>query len=152
MTNGDFEGDGGWTIPITPYRARYTRDASYVGDRSLQLGIADPAADRWSYSSAEQRVAVPAGRRAKLRFWYHMPQSGGAGDYGYFMLRPDGGSWRVIRIVRDSTSDWTPLEVDVSHYGGQVFALRFGARNDGLRDGVTAVLYVDRVSVEACLP
>ena len=119
VTNGDFEGDGGWTIPITPYRARYTRDASYVGDRSLQLGIADPAADRWSYSSAEQRVAVPAGRRAKLRFWYHMPQSGGAGDYGYFMLRPDGGSWRVIRIVRDSTSDWTPLEVDVSHYGGQ---------------------------------
>ena len=71
VANGDFEGDADWMISITPYRARYTRDAAYTGARSLQLGIADPAADRWSYSSAEQRVTVPVGRQAKLRFWYH---------------------------------------------------------------------------------
>ena len=152
VTNGGFEQDGGWTIPYTPYSARYATDPIHTGQRSLQVGIEDPGADVFSYSSAEQQIALPAGRQAMLRLWFHMTASGGGGDYGYVLLLPEGGAWRVIRIVREVTGSWTPLEVDLSHYAGQTLTLRFGVRNDGLGDGATAVMYVDGVSVEACEP
>lgn len=152
VSNGSFEQDGSWTIPYTPYSARYTTEQAYAGQRALQVGIDDPGADVFSYSSAEQQITVPAGRRATLRLWYHMPARGGDGDYGYVLLLPAGGSWRVLRIVREVTGSWTPLEVDLSHYAGQTLTLRFGVRNDGLGDGATAVMYVDGMSVEACVP
>jgi hypothetical protein len=87
-----------------------------------------------------------------MRLWYNMPSGGGRGDWGYLLLRPAGGAWRVVRIIRNETSGWEPLRVDVSHYAGSAFVLRAGVRNDGRRDGATAVMYVDQVSVQACLP
>jgi hypothetical protein len=118
----------------------------------MQLGIEGGPGDRLSYSSVGQRITIPAGHAATLRLWYTVPQAGGSGDYGYFLLRPAGGSWRTIRIVRDRVGEWTLLEVDVSHYAGQAFDLRFGMRNDGRGDGAVAVMYVDQLSVEACPP
>ena len=152
VDNGGFEASGGWEIANTPYQARYTGVIVHSGQRSMQCGMDSSATDRLSYSSVGQRIAVPAGQQAILRFWYTVPQAGGSGDYGYFMLRPPAGSWRTIRIVRDQTSGWQLLEVDVSHYAGQSFDLRLGLRNDGRRDGAVAVMYVDDVSVQACLP
>ncbi len=150
--NGDFEEDGGWTLANTPRKARYTSTVARTGSRSLELGIANPAENVFSYSSAEQRFTIPAGARATLTFWYDMPDGGGRGDYGYFLLRPDGGSWRILRIIRERTSGWTRLEVDVSHYGGRSFTLRLGVRNDGAWDGAAAVMYVDSLSLKGCTP
>ncbi len=148
--NGDFEADGGWTIINTPVEAHYTDLFAHSGTRSLQLGIADPAANRYTYSSAEQHFAVPAGHRARLSFWYNMPDGGGDGDYGYFVLRPDGSTWRVLRIVRERTEGWQHIEADVSHYASTGFTLRLGVRNDG--GSAAAVMYVDTLSLQVCLP
>jgi hypothetical protein len=68
------------------------------------------------------------------------------------LIRPEGGPWRILRIVRSSTADWTSIEADVSHYSGSSFALRLGMRNDGSQDGAAAVMYVDSVSVQGCIP
>jgi|GEM_PF-1206603 len=148
--NGNFEGNEGWEIANTPYKARYTQTVVYGGRQSMQLGIDDPAQNQFSYSSVEQRFVLPAGAKAMLRWWYTLPQSGGSGDYGYFLLRPDGGSWRIIRIVSERTDGWVPIELDVSHYAGQAFTLRLGMRNDGSADGTWAVMYVDDLSLQAC--
>ena len=148
--NGDFEASEGWVIANTPYRARYTGATARTGVRSLQLGIDNPAENRFAYSSAEQTFAIPADRAATLTLWYHVASGGGSGDYGYFLIRPDGGAWRTLRFLRESTAGWTPLAVDVSHYAGSAFTLRLGVRNDGPGDGLAAVMYVDAVSVRSC--
>ncbi len=150
VVNGDFEANTGWTIAQTPYRARYTTAAARTGSRAMQVGIADLAENQMSYSSADQRMGVPAGRRATLTLWYWMPRSGGIGDYGYLMIQPDGSDWRTLRVIKDATGGWTQLQVDVSHYAGSAFTLRLGARNDGSGDGAAAVMYVDGVSVQSC--
>jgi len=148
--NGDFEREDGWTIANTPYKARYGSAVAHTGTRSLQLGMVEPAQNQFSYSSVEQRFVVPAGHKITLEFWYRMPDSGGSGDYGYFLLQPDGGTWRTLRIVNERITEWTRLQVDVSHYAGSAFTLRLGVRNDGAGDGAAAVMYVDSLTVQAC--
>ena len=150
--NGDFETNDGWLIANTPYKARYTDAVAHSSTRSLQLGMVSLADNRFSYSSVEQRFSIPAGEKATLTLWYQMPDQGGNGDYGYFLIRPDGGTWRVLRIVRDRITGWTQLQVDVSHYAGEAFTLRLGTRNDGSGDNAAAVMYVDSLSVQACRP
>lgn len=151
--NGDLEvGVGGWAILNTPYKARYTDAVVRTGTSSLQLGIPNADENRLSYSSAEQQIRVPVGVKATLNLWYHMPNSGGIADYGYLLIRPLGSSWRVLRLVRSRTADWTLLSVDVSHYAGQGFDLRLGTYNNGAGDGGAAVMYVDSLSVRACVP
>ncbi|MBN1934489.1 MAG: N-acetylmuramoyl-L-alanine amidase [Anaerolineae bacterium] len=150
--NRDFERDDGWTISNTPHKAHYSTDMARTGTRSMQLGITDLAQNQFSYSSADQRFVVPVGQKVTLDFWYRMPNSGGSGDYGYFLLQPDGGSWRTLRIVNERVTGWTQLQVDVSHYAGSAFTLRLGVRNDGGSDSAAAVMYVDSLSVQACRP
>lgn len=149
VQNGGFESGGGWVIYQTPAQARLTGTVARSGQRSLQVGIGPGMEHRYSYSSAEQRLAIPAGRTARLSLWYTIPDPGGSGDNGYLLLRPDGGTWRYLGTLRDPTPGWTPFEVDLSGYAGQSVTLRIGMRNDG-RD-VPMVMYVDDVSLEACL-
>jgi hypothetical protein len=79
-----------------------------------------------------------------------MPQSGGRGDYGYLLLRPEGRSWSILRMVQDATGGWVQLQEDLSYLAGQTFTLRLGMRNDGGAE--LAAMYVDDVSVRACTP
>jgi len=150
--NGDFEVDAGWRILNTPYKARYTDVMARTGHHALQLGIPNSGENRLSFSSAEQQFRVPDGAAATLSLWYRMPNNGGSGDYGYLLIRPSGSSWRVLRMVRLRTPDWTLISVDVSHYAGQGFDLRLGTYNNGATDGGVAVMYVDSLSLRACMP
>jgi hypothetical protein len=118
----------------------------------LQVGIADLARNRYTYSSADQRFSVPTGRQAELTLWVHVADGGGRGDYGYLLIRPDGGSWRILRILHERTAGWTQVTADMSHYAGSGFTLRIGMRNDGPGDGAAAVMYADSLSVEECAP
>jgi hypothetical protein len=145
-----FETDGDWLILPTPHKARYTSAIARTGQRSMQLGIADPAANVFSYSSATLRLAVPEGLNATLSLWYNMPQGGGRGDYGYVLIRPEGRSWSILRTVQDATGGWVQLQEDLSHLSGQRFTLLLGMRNDGGADH--AAMYVDDVSLEFCNP
>jgi hypothetical protein len=103
---------------------------------------------RYSYSSAEQRLSIPAGRTATLSLWYTIPAAGGSGDYGYLLFRTDDGRWHYLGTMRDATSGWMQFRSDLSRYAGQTITLRIGMRNDGR--GLPMVLYVDDVSLAAC--
>jgi len=148
--NGGFERDDGWSIDTTPHQARYTTAVARTGSRSLQLGILDPDENRFSYSSVEQRFQIPAGLDAVLSLWYRMPASGGARDYAYILIRPDGHAWRLLHLARQEVKNWTFVQEDVSAYAGKSFWLRLGVRNDGAADSAVAVMYVDDVSLRGC--
>ncbi len=150
VANGDFEVGEAWIIPNTAHMARYSTITAYSGMSSLELGIRDPGADTFSYSSAEQRIDVPAGQTATLSLRYNVIDDGGDGDFGYLLLRPDGAAWQILRILHERTDGWQTLTADVSPYAGSGFTLRLGTRNDGIGDGRTAVMYVDAVSVQSC--
>jgi hypothetical protein len=149
VANGGFESDGGgWVIPETPVKARLTDARVRSGVRSLQVGITPDLSHLYSYSSAEQRLAIPADRAATLRLWYLVPSEGGSGDYGYLLFRTEDGPWRYLRAIRGATSGWTEVTADLSSYAGRTIALRVGMRNDGR--AAPMVMYVDDVSLEAC--
>jgi len=150
VQNGGFDSDGGWVIPETPVKARFTDAVARSEPRSLQVGITQDLEHEYSYSSAEQRLSIPAGRKATLSLWYTVPSAGGSGDYGYLLFRTDGGTWRYLGTFREQTSGWEQVELDISGYAGQTITLRVGMRNDGRT--LSMVMYVDDVSLEACQP
>jgi hypothetical protein len=148
VQNGSFDASGGWVIPITPAQARLTTAVVRSGPRSLQTGITPDMPNVYSYSSAEQRISIPAGQRATVSLWYTIPAEGSSSDYGYLLLRAEDGLWHYLGTLRGQTAGWVRHEVDISSYVGQTVTLRVGMRNDG-RDA-RMVMYVDDVSLEVC--
>jgi hypothetical protein len=150
LVNGGFETDEAWEIADTPAKAQFTDAAARTGLRSLQAGIIDPVRNVYSYSSAQQRLSIPATANATLTMWYLVPAEGGTGDYGYVMLLPEGGRWQFLDTLSDRTSGWERLAWDMSVYAGQTITLRIGMRNDGRTQPM--VLYADNVSLQSCRP
>jgi hypothetical protein len=150
--NGGFEVDAGWTFADTPIRAQYIASPVHAGERALQLGIPAGWDNVFGYSTVEQPLTLPQGATIALDLWVYVPEGGGRGDYGYLILRPEGGMWRVLHVLRSATGGWTQLRADLSPYAGTVATLRLGVRNDGNWDGGAAAMYVDDLSVQACPP
>lgn len=170
IANGGFESDGDWELPLTAYPADYTTAAAHSGDRSMRVGIVEPADDVHSYSSARQAVAIPADAiSVTLRFWLY-PMSGESlanlvfptrplaptieaaslvGDAQYVLIL-DEYDQEVARLVSQRRDDrqWMFHQFDLMVFAGTTIKLYFGAYNDG-RGGVTA-MYVDDVSLEIC--
>jgi bacillopeptidase F len=112
------------------------------------LGIEDTAHNIYSFSSVQQIVTIPVeATGARLSFW-HFTQAGDTDDYGYIMLRDANQTWRILSIIRQPSSGWQRVEVDISPYTRQTVLLRFGVRNDG--QGATMAIYLDDVSLQAC--
>jgi hypothetical protein len=170
IANGNFEYDGDWEIPVTEYPAAYTTAAAHRGNRSMRVGIVEPADNRYSYSSARQLVTIPADAASTtLRFWLY-PMSGestanlivpthplastitkaGLSDDSQYVLVLDKDDQWIDTLVWQRTNDrqWMSYEFDLAGYAGHTIKLQFGAYNDGL-SGVTG-LYVDEVSLEIC--
>ncbi|HIP97707.1 MAG TPA: hypothetical protein EYH32_10885, partial [Anaerolineae bacterium] len=153
IRNGGFEIGEGWEMPHTPRPAAYTTVQVHSGRRAARLGIEGAALNVYSFSSVQQFVAIPAGATdAHLSFFVlHSPssaQGGDSGDYGYVVLQDAHQVWRILSIIRQSSSGWQRVEVDVSPYAGQTVLLRFGVRNDG--QGAALAIYLDDVSLQAC--
>ena len=170
IANGNFEYDSDWEIPATEYPAAYTTAAAHMGNRSMRVGIVEPAHNRYSYSSARQLVTIPADAASTtLRFWLY-PTSGEStanlivpthplastitraalsGDRQYVLVLDEYDQW-IDTLVWQRTDDrqWMSYEFDLAGYAGHTIKLQFGAYNDGL-SGVTG-LYVDDVSLEIC--
>jgi hypothetical protein len=170
VANGGFEIDAAWELPATAYQARYSTAQARNGSRSMQVGIVDAADDEYSYSSAQQAVAIPAGvGSASLRWWLYTvsdepailtslpvpplaPQDVLADDAQYVKLYSEGGAllatfWSGRRDDRAWTQ-WVSL--NLAAYAGQIVRLYFGAFNDG--DSVPTGMYVDEVTLVACPP
>jgi hypothetical protein len=170
IANGGFEGDTGWELPVTPYRAGYSTAQVHTGTRSMRTGIYDPGDNIYSYSSARQQVIIPAGTtNAYLNFWIK-PYSGEvkgnslpvrpklglpldeiqmSGDVQYVLILDN--SYNTIKTLIWQLSDsqtWTEYEVSLTSYAGQTIWLQFGTYNDGLYGASS--MFVDDVSLEIC--
>ena len=75
VQNGGFESDGGWVIPETPVKAQFTDAVAHSAPRALLVGITQDMEHKYSYSSAEQRLSIPVGRKATLSMWYTIPSA-----------------------------------------------------------------------------
>ena len=171
ITNGGFENDSAWELPITEYTAGYSTALFHSGARSMRTGIVIPADNRYSYSSTRQLVSIPSNAvNATVSFWLY-PISGEAaslpvpsipkvsvfgitplaGDVQYVIILDPYNNW-IDTLVwqRVNTQAWTYSTFDLKRYAGQSIKLHFGTYNDGY-GGITA-LYVDDVSLITCIP
>ncbi|MCS7039403.1 MAG: hypothetical protein RMN24_04575, partial [Anaerolineae bacterium] len=78
LANRSFEYEGVWRIPTTAYPARRTQERRYHGWFAMQAGIADPAANRRSYSDFSQDVTLPGTGTLTLSLWV-WPQAAATG-------------------------------------------------------------------------
>jgi hypothetical protein len=163
IANGGFESDEHWEIPVTIYPANYTTAIAHSGNRSMRVGIVEPADNVYSYSSARQAVNIPADAiSATLRFWLYTvseePAVGGfpvhplataAGDAEYVLIL-DEDDQRIDTLLWQRTDDrqWMSHQFDLMDYAGQTIKLQFGVYNDGW--GKVTGMYLDDVSLELC--
>jgi hypothetical protein len=167
IQNGNFETDSSWYIPATEYTAGYSTTQAHQGLRSMRCGITDPAANKYSYSSARQTINIPGSvTSAILDFWIY-PQSTETGllalpanlmhvtpnevhstnDYQFVMLLDQYGNI-LQTLVAQRTNDraWIHFNFDLTQYAGDTVQVYFAAYNDGW-GGVTA-MYIDDVSLK----
>ncbi len=173
LVNGNAELDEGWYFPITPATAIYTTTQAHSGARSIRLGIVGTA-NKFSYSSARQRVTLPApATSAQLTLWLYptstevqqatfssemstaltgaVPDAPTAGD-AQFVLIMDDYENILQRLVwtLDNSRTWKSYTFDLSAYIGKSIWVHFGVYNDGA--GGTTGMYVDDVSLTATEP
>jgi hypothetical protein len=149
VLNPGFETNDAWILNDTPADAHYTNSPVYAGTRSLRAGISPGGDNLYSYSSADQLVAIPSGvSSALLSLWYYPLAADDAGDFHYLMIRDDDGVWHTVFSGRENLGTWSYAEFDLRAYIGQTIALRIGAFNDGT-EGVTS-LTTDQVELHVC--
>jgi hypothetical protein len=177
VANGGFETVSSWYLPITVYSASYSSAQAHSGSWSLRTGIINPADNRYSYSSGQQTITIPATPdQAILRFWAY--QSTGetpsslledlppilegftftdqgfgdgimAGDVQYALILDTANKWiGTLLWQRKDTGAWTEYIYDISAFAGRTIKLHFGTYNDGW-NGVTS-MYIDDVSLQIC--
>jgi hypothetical protein len=148
LVNGGFESDEGWAFGDTPVRAAYSDEVVLGGNRALKLGITS-GPDRYSYTSASQRVTIPPDARQVVLTAniYPMSQDVRGGDLQNILVLND--RFRVVDTLSQSLSDsrqWQPVTFDLSHLKGRTVYIYFGVFNRGV-GGRTTAMYVDDVSL-----
>ncbi len=170
IINGGFETNNGWEIPNTEYPAGYSTAEAHSGSRSMRTGIVNPDDNIFSYSSAQQKVTIPAGTTsATFTFWVK-PFSGQvkslslpaqpvigtpadqiqmSGDVQYVLVLDNNGN--IINTLLWQLSDsrtWKQYQFSLAAYAGKTIWLHFGTYNDGL-DGISS-MFADDVSLVIC--
>lgn len=151
LTNGGFESDDGWTIHDTSYPARYVLAPRHAGTRAMALGIQDPAANVYSYSSLDQVVdlsSVGPDEHVMLSFWYYATSEDTTIDRQYALWLDDAGNYEALMWTLEDEGNWLQRHIDLSAHRGQRATLRFGVYNDG-EEGVTAMV-LDDVVLQVC--
>jgi len=167
--NGGFEIVDAWVIPATQQTAVYSQDQARSGAWSLRTGIGDGELNIYSFSSARQRVVIPAGSAAVTLSFYLFQQSdepasyiipasisealnsldSNLGDAQWVILYNSRGQ-ELQRLVseRSDARAWTYFEFDLSPYTGQSVEIYFGTFNSG--SGGISAMFVDDVSIRSC--
>ncbi len=145
IINPGFEDNTGWIFPNTPRPGRYTTNKAHTGARSALVGITDPGADWFSYSSAAQRVTLPAdAQRITLSAFVYPVSSAPGCDIQLTLALND--RFRVIEQFSNTLSNaqtWQQQSFDLTHLKGRSVYVYFGAVNT-FCSGVTA-MYIDDV-------
>jgi hypothetical protein len=171
LTNGGFESNQAWEIPLTEYSAAYSTVRAHSGIQSMRTGILNSAENRYSYSDARQVVTIPSNiNEATLRLWLYpqttesgvlslpeinqgLPfgQSPMAGDVQYVIVLNRFGAWiDTLLWQRSNEARWVEHTFDLTRYAGQTIKIQFGTYNDG-SGGITS-MFVDDAFLEACTP
>jgi hypothetical protein len=169
ISNGGFEDDSDWIIPITKYTAAYTTTVSLSGERSLRTGIVDNQDNRYSYSSVRQEVSIPGDTaEAVLSFWLYPKSSetttlrlpdnplkvreedaAKTSDVQLvIVLDSAGNELERLLAIRENDQIWKPYSFDLAHYSGETIQIYFGVYNNGL--GGTISMFVDDISFFCC--
>lgn len=171
MVNPGFEQRDGWTLPQTVRPAAYSNVQVYAGAWAMRSGILDAAQNVFSYSSAQQVVAIPPVTSPAILRFALFPQTTEpaslslprnplavdetqalhSGDVQLVILYDTAGRelQRLVAMRSDARS-WQTYTFDLSAYKGQAIKLYFGVYNNGYY-GVTA-MFVDDVTLSTCLP
>ncbi len=181
IVNGGFEKNEAWVMPYE--RAGYAMDsgveiqleltpspqtnlllreavASYdaqevhSGNRSMRVGILDPAKNVLSYSSGRQKVFIPAGAKcATLRFWLFPRSEKGTDSADFQMVSVlDENLNQIQRVLtlRSDERNWKFFDynLDLAKVRGKMVWVYFGVFNDGYNSVMAT--YVDDVSLQIC--
>ncbi len=154
IANGNFSDNTHWMMLLSDYAARYVTERRVSNPRSLRAGMA-PGDNYAGYSSARIPFTVPDNATSVTLTFQYMPKSGSnAGDDGQYIGILNATQQYTQSIIpyglKDNRDSWLPITFDLAAYKGQTIYLYIGAKNDGAGGGTT--LYVDDVSVQACMP
>jgi hypothetical protein len=171
ITNGSFENNAAWYIPLTAFSAGYSTFLARSGYRSMRTGIYYSYHNRYSYSDVRQVVSIPAGMNTAALSFYAYSMSGEAfaanspeiraptaaelgseamaGDVQYLLVLDQWGNWIDTLLWRRANEPtWRYFQFNLARYIGSTIQLQWGSYNNGY-SGVTS-MYVDDVSLLAC--
>lgn len=170
ISNGSFEDNTDWFIPITAYSAGYSTNQAYSGSRSMRTGITRSADNLYSYSDARQTITIPKNSTsADLTLWIYSTSSDPTNaplptqqigslisninlkgsDLQYVLVLDKNLIWiDTLLWQRSNSQTWESFDFDLSAYAGQTISIQFGSYNDGL-NGITS-MFVDDVSLATC--
>jgi hypothetical protein len=154
IPNHHFSSNTGWLTLLSNYAARYTSEQSVSAPRSLRVGMA-PGDNYNGYSSARVPFVVPVDATSVTLTMQYLPKSGtNPGSDGQYIGILDSGGEYIRSIIPygqiTNATTWAELTFDLAEYKGQTIYLYVGAKNDGA--GGATSLYVDEVSIQACVP
>ena len=148
VVNPGFETNDAWVINDTPAKAHYTNSPVYEGNRALRVGIPPGGQNQYSYSSADQVLAVPSyASTAGLSFRVY-PLVADDADFSYLMVRDSAGTWHTVHSGRENLGHWVSAYADLRAFAGQTITLRIGAFNNGT--GEVSSMTVDQVELRVC--
>ena len=151
VVNGDLEGSGGWSYGPTPARGAAVTSPVHGGGGAIRLGIVEGSSNVYSFSTAYQRVTIPAAApKVLLTYWEQPGTSADNGDYReLYVLRTNYSILRQLTRVRSAGSgEWTQQSFDLSDFRGQTVVLYFNVFNNG--SGSRMVNYLDDIVLVPC--
>jgi hypothetical protein len=144
------EAPSGWVFGSTPRRAGYATTPVFAGAHSLRIGNLAALADVRSYSSAYQKVKIPANvTSAALTAQVWRGTQDSTGDrQEMLVLSP---SYRLLRVLQRglaTDSGWQAWRFDLAGYKGQDIVVYANTYNDG--DGRRSWMYLDDMHLTVC--
>ncbi len=177
ISNGGFENNTAWYIPLTEFSAGYSTFLAHTGYRSMRTGIYYSYHNRYAYSDVRQTVSIPAGMSSAVLSFFAYSMSGEAsaaslpeaaalkaetsptaaelgpeamaGDVQYLLVLDQWGNWIDTLLWRRANETyWRYFQFNLARYIGSTIQLQWGTYNNGY-GGVTS-MYVDDASLQAC--
>jgi hypothetical protein len=165
IVNGDAEGSTGWLFKTTEFTGGYSSLQSHAGARAIRTGI-ESGIPKYSFSSAEQEVQIPAEATSlTLDFYYYCQATGSStdNDMDYLLvIEQDGDRYFLRPAIYYPETDrraWTHAIFNqdspvvggaktLGDFRGARVKVHFETYNNWW--GGSAAMYVDDVSFLAC--
>jgi len=178
VTNGGFEQNAAWIFPLTDSQASYTTEEQHIGMRAARFGLLPPADAAQepvapltsthqernllgevaplgaTFSSGYQTITIPWGMYSVLlTFWYKPGSQDIANDFQRVLLLDPVTYLPVAELMRVLENDqvWKKAVFDLKAYQGQNLVLYFEVYNDSTGSAGRTWMYLDDVSVQACV-